>query len=98
MITIYPGLLAAMYAFSKRKDEVSRQELQEAVHEALANADDETKQKLAKAAEKAKKDKERAVDTAVKKAVRRRWPSSRRRRGTHERREHHGSGPRAAAG
>ncbi len=69
VITIYPGLLAAMYAFSKRKDEVARKELQEAVHEAMARADDATKEKLAKAAEKANKDKERAVDAAVKKAV-----------------------------
>jgi Fe-S-cluster-containing dehydrogenase component len=69
IITVYPGLLAAFYAFSKRKDKLARQELQKAIAETVANADEETKAKLAKAAAKATKDKKIAVDMAVKKAL-----------------------------
>ena len=69
VITIYPGLLAGFYAWSKRKDKISKEEREAALAAALARADEETKQKLADAAEKAKKDKERAVEQAVKKAL-----------------------------
>lgn len=69
VLGIYPGLLLAIYAFSKRKEKLARQEKESAVAEALAAADGETKKKLQEAAERAKKDKERAVQQAVKKAL-----------------------------
>ncbi len=69
VITIYPGLLLGLHAFSKRQEAVARKERDEAVAEALKKADDDAKQKLTKAAEKAKKDQQRAVDMAVKKAL-----------------------------
>jgi len=69
VITIYPGLLAAFYAFSKRKDHLAKQEIEAAVAETRAKADEEAEEKLAKAAEKAKKNQEKAVERAVKEAV-----------------------------
>ncbi|MGD8439426.1 MAG: 4Fe-4S dicluster domain-containing protein [Holophagae bacterium] len=69
VITIYPGLLLGMYAFSKRHEAVAKSERQEAVAVAVAAAEADAQTKLAAAAERAKKDKERAVDAAVKKAL-----------------------------
>jgi Fe-S-cluster-containing dehydrogenase component len=69
VITIYPGLLLGMYAFSRRQQAVAKEERQQAVAEALAKADEEAQQKLKSAAERAVKDKERAVEAAVKKAL-----------------------------
>lgn len=69
VITIYPGLLMGMYAFSKRQQAVAKNEREIAVTEALTRADEESRKKLAAAAERAKKDKERAVEAAVKKAI-----------------------------
>jgi formate dehydrogenase iron-sulfur subunit len=69
IVAIYPGLLAGFYAFSKRKDKLSRDKVIAAVTEAVAKADEETKKKLAAQAEKANKDKENAVAQAVKKAI-----------------------------
>jgi Fe-S-cluster-containing dehydrogenase component len=69
VITIYPGLLAGIYAFSKRKEALADRERANAVAQALEQARVETNEKLAKASEKAKKDKERAVEMAAKKAV-----------------------------
>lgn len=68
-ITIYPGLLLGMYAFSKRREAVAEQERHAAVAAALAQAEVATQDKLAKAAERAAKDKEKAVQLAVQKAV-----------------------------
>jgi Fe-S-cluster-containing dehydrogenase component len=69
IITIYPGLLAGFYAFSKRKEKLSDEEAKARVVEALMKADEETKAKLANAAARAKKDKEKAIAAAVKKAL-----------------------------
>ncbi len=69
VITIYPGLLLGMYAFSKRQRAVAEQERREAVAEALERAEAESQKKLESAAERAAKDKERAIEAAVKKAL-----------------------------
>jgi formate dehydrogenase iron-sulfur subunit len=69
VITVYPGLLMGMYAFSKRQQAVAKHEREEAIAETQAAAGEETQKKLAAAAERATKDKERAVDAAVKKAL-----------------------------
>jgi len=68
IVTIYPGLLLGMYAFTKRKEALALKEKNKAVADTLAKADEETKKKLADAAARAAKDKERAVNQAVKKA------------------------------
>jgi Fe-S-cluster-containing dehydrogenase component len=69
VLTMWPGLLMGFYAFTKRRNEVSESEARARVVEALMSADEETKKKLAAAAERATKDKERAVAQAVKKAL-----------------------------
>lgn len=69
VITIYPGLLAGFYAFTRRRERVSEEEARARVVEAVMRADEETKAKLATAAKKAGKDKERAIALAVKKAL-----------------------------
>ena len=69
VLSIYPGLLLGIYAFTQRKQKLSQKELNTAVAEAMARADEETKQKLAAALEKAKKDKDKAIQAAVKKAL-----------------------------
>ncbi len=69
VVTIYPGLLMGMHAFSKRQQAVAKKEQKEAVAQTLEVAEEATQKKLAAAAERAKKDKERAVDAAVKKAL-----------------------------
>jgi len=68
VITLYPGLLAGIYAFTKRREKLSQQERQAAVAAALEQAAADTKEKLAAAAARAAKDKEKAVAAAVKKA------------------------------
>jgi Fe-S-cluster-containing dehydrogenase component len=69
IITIYPGLLGAFYAFTKRKDRLAKQKLEAALREAREKAEAETKERLAKAAETAAKAKDKAVELAVKKAL-----------------------------
>ncbi len=69
IVAIYPGLLAGFYAFSKRKDKITRDKVVAAVTEAVAKADEETKQKLEEAAQKAEKSREQAIAMAVKKAI-----------------------------
>ena len=69
IITIYPGLLAGIYAFSKRKEQLAHEATNHAVSEALADAAEKTRKQLADAADRAKKDKERAIQAAVEKAL-----------------------------
>ncbi len=69
VITIYPGLLLGMYAFSKRQEAVAKCEREDAVREAQEAAAAEANQKLSVASERAKKDKEKAIELAVKKAL-----------------------------
>jgi Fe-S-cluster-containing dehydrogenase component len=69
VITIYPGLLLGMYAFSKRQRAVAAEEREQAVAAAVSQAEEETQKKLNSAADRAAKDKERAVEAAVKKAL-----------------------------
>ena len=69
VVTIYPGLLMGMHAFSKRQQAVAKKEREEAVAQTLEVVEEATQKKLAAAAERAAKDKARAVDAAVKKAL-----------------------------
>ena len=59
VVTIYPGLLMAFYAFSKRKDKLAHEELEEAVRAAVEKADEETKAKLKQATDKAARTRKR---------------------------------------
>ncbi len=58
-----------MYAFSKRNEAVAKAERKEAVAKAVVATEVEGKKKLEAAADRAKKDKERSVNMAVKKAL-----------------------------
>ena len=69
VITIYPGLLAGFYAFSKRKERLSEDEAKARVVEALMRADEETRKQLAAAAKKAGMDQKRAIASAVTRAL-----------------------------
>lgn len=69
VLTIWPGFLLGIYAFSRRKEKLAQQELEAAVAAAVAKADAETKKKMAAAAESATKAQERAVAQAVQKAL-----------------------------
>lgn len=69
VIGTWPVLLTGLYAISKRKEAMASKELTKAVAGTIAEKNEETKQKLAEAAEKARQSKELAVEKAVKKAL-----------------------------
>jgi len=69
VLTIYPGLLAGFYAFTKRRDKLSKQEAEAKVVEALMTADEATRKKLEAASKKAGKQQEKAIKRAVKQAL-----------------------------
>jgi Fe-S-cluster-containing dehydrogenase component len=67
-VTIYPGLLAGIYAFSKRREALANKERDDAVNATKAEAAAELKKKLDEASAKAAADKQKAVAQAVSKA------------------------------
>jgi Fe-S-cluster-containing dehydrogenase component len=69
VITIYPGLLAGFYSFSKRKEKLAQEHTATAVAAERTRAQQELKEKMDAAAKKAATDKERAVEAAIKKAL-----------------------------
>lgn len=69
VVALWPVLLTGIYAMSKRKEAISKEETAQAVAETLAKATSQADEKMTQALEKAKKEKETAVETAVKKAL-----------------------------
>ncbi len=69
VVGTWPLLLMGIYAVSKRKDKIAKEEHEQAVSEVLAQAKAEADQKISEAWQKAAKDKEKAVEAAVKKAL-----------------------------
>jgi formate dehydrogenase iron-sulfur subunit len=67
-VTIYPGLLAGIWAFTKRREALAEREREEAVEAVRTEAAAELKRKLDEAAKKAAADREKAVAQAVAKA------------------------------
>lgn len=67
-VTIYPGLLAGIYAFTKRREALANRERDEAVAKTRTEAAAELKKKLDEASKKAAADKDKAVTQAVAKA------------------------------
>lgn len=67
---IFPGLLAGFYAFTKRKERLHEDELKALVAAARAQAREEIDRRLAAAAAESDRDKEIAVDRAVREALR----------------------------
>jgi Fe-S-cluster-containing dehydrogenase component len=70
MVTgLWPLLLVGLYAANKRKDKIAAEEQAEAVATAVSQAEAEAAKKLAQAKESAEKQKQTAIDQAVKKAL-----------------------------
>jgi formate dehydrogenase iron-sulfur subunit len=69
VVGLWPVLLTGVYAINKRKEKINREEMEQAVIEALEKAKTEAQAKLSQAMEKAEKDKKTAIDTAVKNAL-----------------------------
>ncbi len=69
VIGLWPVLLTGVYAMTKRSAKVAKQEQEATVAAALEKAADEAQTKLTEELAKAEKDKEQAVDKAVKTAL-----------------------------
>lgn len=70
MVTgLWPLLLVGLYAANKSKNKIAAEEQSAAVAAALGQAHAESEEKLAKAREVAEKQKQTAIDQAVKKAL-----------------------------
>ncbi len=69
VVGLWPVLLTGIYAMSKRKEKIAREEEQQAVSDAVTVANEASENKLSAALEKAKKDKETAIKKEVKKAL-----------------------------
>jgi hypothetical protein len=65
----WPVLLTGIYAISKRKDKIARQETAQAVARAVAQTQAEAEGKLKKAMTKAEAEKKAAIEREVKKAL-----------------------------
>ncbi len=69
VVGLWPVLLTGIYAISKRKDKIARQERIQAVATTVADANDEMKTKLAELKDKMIREKEAAINLEVKKAL-----------------------------
>ena len=69
VVGLWPVLLTGVYAISKRKEKIAKEEREGAVAAALDQAKSEAESKLSEALEKAEKDKNEAVEKEVKKAL-----------------------------
>ena len=68
MCAIFPGLLAGVYAFSKRKDVLSREEKAAVVKEVRAEASRELEDKIAEVTEQAARERKQAIESAMRTA------------------------------
>jgi len=69
VVGLWPVLLTGIYAMTKRKEKIAKDELEQAVSQTLKEANAEAEAKLSKALEKARKEKEAAIQKEVKKAL-----------------------------
>ncbi|MCP4112098.1 MAG: 4Fe-4S dicluster domain-containing protein [Desulfobacteraceae bacterium] len=69
VVGLWPVLLTGIYAMTKRKEKVAKEEETLAVADAVAKTNAEAEQKLSAALAKAEKDKETAIQKEVKKAL-----------------------------
>ena len=69
VVGLWPVLLTGIYAITKRKEKVAKEEQDKAVFLALEKAKTEAETKLSQALAKAKKEKEAAIKKEVKKAL-----------------------------
>ena len=66
---LWPVLLTGIWAINKRKDKIAREEKENAVSTAVADANEKAEKKLADTLTKAEKQKEAAIEREVKKAL-----------------------------
>ncbi len=69
VVGLWPVLLTGVYAISKRKDKIAKEEQDEAVHQTRTELTQEMNTKLSALKDKMTKEKEKAVDQEVKKAL-----------------------------
>lgn len=69
VVGLWPVLLMGVYAMTKRKEKVAKEELKQALEGAVAQARAEGEAKLSEALKKAAKEKEQAIQQEVKKAL-----------------------------
>jgi hypothetical protein len=69
VVGLWPVLLTGIYAITQRKEKVSAEEQRAAVADAVEEVRHKAESEMARAMEKAEKDKESAIKQAVKKAV-----------------------------
>ncbi len=69
IVGLWPVLLTGIYAITKRKEKISKEEQEQAVFLALEKATAEAESKLSQALAKAQKEKEAAIQKEVKKAL-----------------------------
>jgi Fe-S-cluster-containing dehydrogenase component len=69
VLTMWPGLLLGVYAFSRRRDRIAREETEAAVAVGVASAEQRAAEQLQAAAKRAEKAKEQAVAAAVKRVL-----------------------------
>ena len=69
VVGLWPILLTGIYAISKRKEKLAKEELNEAVASTLSSANEATEKKLAELKDKMEKQKEAAINLEVKKAL-----------------------------
>jgi Fe-S-cluster-containing dehydrogenase component len=69
IVGLWPVLLTGVYAISQRKDKIAQQEQEQAVAKTIADAQEETEQKLADQKEKMTREKTSAINFEVKKAL-----------------------------
>lgn len=69
VVGLWPVLLTGIYAVSKRKEKIAREEREEAVSQAVNETQAAADSKIATAMIKAEKDKAAAIDKAVKQAL-----------------------------
>ncbi len=69
VVGLWPVLLTGVYAISKRKDKIAKEEQEDAVQNAKAVAAEEMKNQLSKLSTKMTKEKDTAVANGVKKAL-----------------------------
>ena len=69
VVGTWPLLLMGIYAVSKRKEKIAKEEKEQALADTIAQAKAEADQKISEAWQKAAKEKEKAIEQAVKKAL-----------------------------
>ena len=69
VVGLWPVILTGIYAMSKRKEKIAKEDQEQAVFIALKNANTEAESKLSEALSKAQKEKGAAITKEVKKAL-----------------------------